>query len=475
MTYLDRIVDRHREVAASDGRPLDDLVAEAVDAPTPRRFREALVGDARPGRDRRDQAALAVEGRPERRPRPGDPRPRPTRPAARRACRCSPTRSSSAGRPTTSARARGATALPVLRKDFTVEPRDVADARMMGADAVLLIVAALDRLELAELHALATRPRPRRARRGPRRARARDRPRRCGATLVGVNQRDLVTFEVDHDRAVRVAGRSPTASSRSPSRASAARRRHGSLTPGYDAILVGEALVAARRPGRRAPRPAGASPGEAGPRNCSRSSPATAVAATGTGAGSRPRRRPDVRQRVDRPAPRATEYDEALDLIAGQMGVSGGFAVDNALLRRGPRSRGSCPTPVRPSPRWYVQAALVGDPSFRGRWLVEARSPTVRGISAVAPYDTIGYESPAWRGFVGDGEPRVVPGLPGEWVASSTTSSPAKATAATPGLPPEVVGCMPSTLPTTSWRGPLAGERPSAMARASHYRTTACS
>ena len=45
----------------------------------------------------------------------------------------------------------------MLRKDFTVDARDVADARLMGADAVLLIVAALDDAELADLHALARR------------------------------------------------------------------------------------------------------------------------------------------------------------------------------------------------------------------------------------------------------------------------------------------------------------------------------
>jgi hypothetical protein len=51
--------------------------------------------------------------------------------------------------------ARAACALPVLRKDFTVSEADVCDARLMGADAVLLIVAALDDAELARLHALA--------------------------------------------------------------------------------------------------------------------------------------------------------------------------------------------------------------------------------------------------------------------------------------------------------------------------------
>ena len=53
------------------------------------------------------------------------------------------------------AAARDATALPVLRKDFTVSAHDVCDARLMGADAVLLIAAALDDDELARFHALA--------------------------------------------------------------------------------------------------------------------------------------------------------------------------------------------------------------------------------------------------------------------------------------------------------------------------------
>ena len=55
------------------------------------------------------------------------------------------------------AAARAAVQLPVLRKDFTVDPRDVCDARLMGADCVLLIVAALDDSELVELLDLAAR------------------------------------------------------------------------------------------------------------------------------------------------------------------------------------------------------------------------------------------------------------------------------------------------------------------------------
>ncbi len=51
--------------------------------------------------------------------------------------------------------ARAAVSLPVIRKDFTVDPRDVVDARLMGADCVLLIAAALDDAELRDYHALA--------------------------------------------------------------------------------------------------------------------------------------------------------------------------------------------------------------------------------------------------------------------------------------------------------------------------------
>ena len=60
------------------------------------------------------------------------------------------------GSPEDLATARAACELPVIRKDFTVSSHDVVDARIMGADAVLLIAAALDDAELADFHALAT-------------------------------------------------------------------------------------------------------------------------------------------------------------------------------------------------------------------------------------------------------------------------------------------------------------------------------
>ena len=142
--------------------------------------------------------------------------------------------------------ARVASGLPVLRKDFTVQEADVVDARLMGADAVLLIAAALSDAELlacaaragslglaalVEVHdedelarALA-----------------------AGAGLVGVNQRDLRTFEVDHGRACALASRIPpdvVAVAESGIRDAADARRLAEA--GYDAILVGEALVRAQ-------------------------------------------------------------------------------------------------------------------------------------------------------------------------------------------------------------------------------------
>jgi indole-3-glycerol phosphate synthase len=145
--------------------------------------------------------------------------------------------------------ARAATSLPALRKDFTVDPRDVADARLMGADAVLLIAAALDPFELVELHQLGCELGLDML------VEVHDEPEleealNAGAMLIGVNQRDLATFEVDHDRAVRMAAAIPdpvVKVAESGIRGADDARRLADA--GYEAVLVGEALVTAADPG----------------------------------------------------------------------------------------------------------------------------------------------------------------------------------------------------------------------------------
>jgi indole-3-glycerol phosphate synthase len=141
--------------------------------------------------------------------------------------------------------ARDASGLPVLRKDFTVAEVDVIDARLMGADAVLLIAAALNDDELARFQSRA----------GSLGLAALvevhdeeelDRALAAGARLVGVNQRDLRTFAVDHGRACALAAHIPAdvvAVAESGIRDGEDSRRLADA--GYDAILVGETLVRA--------------------------------------------------------------------------------------------------------------------------------------------------------------------------------------------------------------------------------------
>jgi len=150
--------------------------------------------------------------------------------------------------------ARAATDLPVIRKDFTVDPRDVVDARLMGADCVLLIAAALDDAELADLHALA-KELGLDALIEIHDERELERALAVGSDLIGVNQRDLVTFEVDQERAVRMAPQMPqgvvrVAESGVRDRADAAALE----AAGYDALLVGETLVKSGDPAREIQR-----------------------------------------------------------------------------------------------------------------------------------------------------------------------------------------------------------------------------
>jgi indole-3-glycerol phosphate synthase len=146
------------------------------------------------------------------------------------------------------AAARAAVDVPVLRKDFTVSANDVCDTRLMGADCVLLIAAALSPDELAEFHELAISI-------GldvlveVHDEHELERAVAVGATLVGVNQRDLVTFEVDHERARRMGGAMPPGVVRVAESGVRGPEDAASLQDaGYHAVLVGETLMRADDP-----------------------------------------------------------------------------------------------------------------------------------------------------------------------------------------------------------------------------------
>jgi indole-3-glycerol phosphate synthase len=139
--------------------------------------------------------------------------------------------------------------IPVLRKDFTLDPAQIWEAAQIGADAVLLIVAILSDRQLAELLETA------------RRARlaalvevhnAEEARRAIGADahIVGVNNRDLRTFTVDLGTSVRLAPLLEDVEIRIAESGIHDARQAGQMAEvGYDAVLVGEALVRADDPG----------------------------------------------------------------------------------------------------------------------------------------------------------------------------------------------------------------------------------
>lgn len=138
---------------------------------------------------------------------------------------------------------RAATSIPILRKDFVTDPYEVAEARACGADAVLLIVAALQPNELKDLIAL-TASRGLTALVEVHDEREAAIALGAGAQVLGVNHRDLRTFEVDLGLTERVRKVVPkeivfVAESGIRSAADARRMREA----GADAILVGELLM----------------------------------------------------------------------------------------------------------------------------------------------------------------------------------------------------------------------------------------
>lgn len=140
---------------------------------------------------------------------------------------------------------RKAVPVPLLRKDFVIDPYQVYEGRAAGADAILLIVAALSDPQLADLNALTT-DLGMTALVEAHNEEEMSRALRLGAQLIGINNRDLKTFNVDLGTTARLAsmvddGVVLVAESGIFSAADA--REMGRL--GAQAILVGEALMKA--------------------------------------------------------------------------------------------------------------------------------------------------------------------------------------------------------------------------------------
>lgn len=247
--YLDKILEHHRAMAAIDDRDLDQLVEAATRLPHCRGFLRRLKSDS--------VAHLAVIAEVKRRsPSKGDlfidlDAHELAQMYALGGASCVSVLTDEeffGGSREDLVAARSAIDLPVLRKDFTVSLRDVCDARLMGADCVLLIAAALTRQELAEMHRLGV-----------------DLgldvlvevhdeaelevAQECGAQLIGVNQRDLKTFEVDRERAVRMAAQMRDDVIRvAESGVVDARDARELRDAGFHAVLVGETLVRSSSP-----------------------------------------------------------------------------------------------------------------------------------------------------------------------------------------------------------------------------------
>ena len=251
MTVLDDILARKRDEVTRLRRPQtrDLLRSHALDAPPVRDFAGAL----RPAGGR-----IAVIGEIKRRsPSKGDLAPDLDPAATAKAYEAGGAAALSVltdapffgGRVDDLTAARAATALPVLRKDFTIDEVQVFEARAIGADALLLIAAAIpDDALLADLHALAVELGLAVL------VEAHDAPEieravRAGAAIIGVNNRNLATFEEDLGVGESLAACIPASAvavAESAVRKPADAVRFGAV--GFDAVLVGEALVRADDP-----------------------------------------------------------------------------------------------------------------------------------------------------------------------------------------------------------------------------------
>ena len=135
---------------------------------------------------------------------------------------------------------------------------------------------------------------------------------------------------------------------------------------------------------------------------------------------------------------------EPLRLIERSVRVPGEPTVVDMRYFTGPESPPSDKGYLLEVERWYVKLFTGDDPSFQGRFLVERRE-FGSGVVAVAPYDTRGFRSPDWSGFLwneGDPRRRAYPGLPGRWAGTRYDFVRGGGGLSIAGLPAQVRGCM---------------------------------
>lgn len=259
MTILDRILERKRaEVAERSARlPLRELEARAADAAPARGFAAAIEGAVARG------APAVIAEVKKASPSKGVIRADFDPPTIARSYEAGGAACLSVltdvdffqGADRYLQQARAACELPVLRKDFTVDEYQVVEARALGADCILLIVAALDD---AALQALAARAQDLgmdvllEAHDGDELARALAVPVAADgrAPLLGINNRDLRSFEVSLDTTLRLQARVPpgrrlVTESGIATKADVRLMREASI----DAFLVGEAFMREPDPG----------------------------------------------------------------------------------------------------------------------------------------------------------------------------------------------------------------------------------
>lgn len=243
MNKLEEIIEAHRSTARSDDRKVDELMAEAVTTPPPRDFKAAV-----------QVAGLSLVAEIKRRsPSAGDINTGLDPAAVARdyeeagaSCISVLTDERYFGGSIYDLRAaRAAVDLPILRKDFTVDERDIIDARLMGADAVLLIVAALSDSELTRFHTLASEL-------GlcalveVHDESELERAVSSGADVIGVNQRNLADFSIDRELAARLHPMIPEGCV-SVAESGIRNGKDAAILAmaGYDAVLAGTSIVSA--------------------------------------------------------------------------------------------------------------------------------------------------------------------------------------------------------------------------------------